>query len=40
MRLLFKVLRIIGDAKAASKGRLPQRLTRWAVVRRVRRHIR
>ncbi len=40
MRALFKILRIIGDIKAAKRGRLPQRIVRRSAHRGLNRGLR
>ena len=39
MGALFRLLRVLGDLRAASKGRLPQRLVRRKILRGVSRRL-
>jgi hypothetical protein len=40
MRFIFRLVSMIRDLRAASRGKLPQRLARKSLIRRVNRHIR
>jgi hypothetical protein len=40
MRAIFKIISLIRDFRAAARGKLPQRVARKSLIRRVNRHIR
>jgi hypothetical protein len=40
MRFIFKIMSLIRDVRALSRGTYPQRLARKSIIRRVNRHIR
>jgi hypothetical protein len=40
MRFIFKIMSLIRDVRALSKGTFPQRLARKSLIRRVNKHIR